>query len=140
MSTKKTKPKATRTRGHYPPTLKRELAQRYLAGEFSYGAAADQYGLASKEVVKEFVRWYKRELDAENTALAERAAELRELDALPPATEGADVPMPDDVAQLKMLLQDARDEATVWRTLVRVAEEQTGLAILKKPIAKPPVR
>ena len=48
--------------------------------------------------------------------------------------------MPDDPAALKRLLRDARDEATVWRTLVRVAEEQTGLPILKKPIAKPPVR
>ena len=137
MSTKTVKPKATRKRGHYPSALKREIAQRYLNGDFSYGAAADEYGLASKEVAKEFVRWYKRELGAENTALAERTAELRDLDALPPATEA---PIPDDVAALKMLLQDARDEAAVWRTLVRVAEEQTGLPILKKPIAKPPAR
>ena len=139
MSTKKVKPKATRPRGHYPPTLKREIAQRYLNGDFSYGAAADEYGLASKEVVKEFVRWFTRKLDDENAALAERTAELRRLNA-GPAAERDPEPLPDDVNALKALLQDARDEATVWRTLVRVAEEQTGLPILKKPIARPPAR
>ncbi len=139
MATKKTKPKATLKRGHYDPALKREIARRYLDNDFSYGVAAEAYGLPSKDVVKEFVRWYKRERAAEDAALAERTAELAAGPRLLAARD-AEAPMPDDPAALKRLLRDARDEATVWRTLVRVAEEQTGVPILKKPIAKPPVR
>ena len=138
MANKKHKPKVTRKRGHYAPALKREIAQRYLDGHFSYGAAADEYGLASKEVVKEFVKWYRRLLATENAELEKRKAELGAL--APPCAEVPEPDLPDDPVALKRLLRDARDEAAVWRTVVRVAEEQTGLPILKKPIAKPPAK
>lgn len=143
MANKKHRPKVTRKRDHYPPALKREIAQRYIDGDFSYGAAADEYGLASKEVVREFVKWYRRLLATEDNELAERKAELAALELTPaedPESEPPEPDLPDDPAALKRLLQDARDEAAVWRTVVRVAEEQTGLPILKKPIAKPPAR
>ena len=53
-------------RSPYPPSLKRELAVRYLAGEFSYTVAAQDFGLQRAETAKEFVRWYKRLVASED--------------------------------------------------------------------------
>lgn len=133
---KKIKKKQTRKRGTYPPELKREIAQRYENGDFSYGAAADEYGLANKDVVKEFVKWYRRLLITENDNLDKRKAELSAQGLLEPL----DNDLSDDPVELKRMLRQAQLEAQAFRTLVRVAEEQTGYAILKKPIAKPPVK
>jgi len=133
---KKIKKKQTRKRGTYPPELKREIAQRYENGDFSYGAAADEYGLANKDVVKEFVKWYRRLLITENDNLDKRKAELSAQGLLEPL----DNDLSDDPGELKRMLRQAQLEAQAFRTLVRVAEEQTGYAILKKPIAKPPVK
>lgn len=133
---KKIKKKQTRKRGTYPPELKREIAQRYENGDFSYGAAADEYGLANKDVVKEFVKWYRRLVITENDNLDKRKAELSAQGLLEPL----DNDLSDDPVELKRMLRQAQLEAQAFRTLVRVAEEQTGYAILKKPIAKPPVK
>lgn len=133
---KKIKKKQTRKRGTYPPELKREIAQRYENGDFSYGAAADEYGLANKDVVKEFVKWYRRLVITENDNLDKRKAELSAQGLLEPL----DNDLSDDPVELKRMLRQAQLEAEAFRTLVRVAEEQTGYAILKKPIAKPPVK
>lgn len=136
---KQIKKKQTRKRGTYPPELKREIAQRYENGDFSYGAAADEYGLANKDVVKEFVKWYRRLVTTENAHLQKRKAELNDQGLLEPLyNEGND--LTDDPKELKRMLRQAQLEAQAFRTLVRVAEEQTGYAILKKPIAKPPVK
>ena len=59
----KSKNKRVKRRGRYAPSLKREIARRYLEGEFSYAVAAEEYGLANGGVVKEFVKWYRRQKD-----------------------------------------------------------------------------
>ena len=55
--------KRVKQHGRYDRSLKREVARRYLAGEFSYRIAAEEYGLSSGSVVKEFVRWYRQQDD-----------------------------------------------------------------------------
>ena len=134
---KSSKPKQTKPRGTYPPALKREVPQRYLAGEFSYAIAAEEYGLASKEVAKEFVKWYSRLVASEDRALAERRTELEAAGKLPAPTASAE-PLPDDPAELKRLLEEARGEALTLRTLVRVLEEDFEIDVLKKPVAGSP--
>jgi len=52
--------KRTKSNAKYPKALKRKIAEEYLAGKFSYAVAAEEYGLVNKDVVKEFVRWYRR--------------------------------------------------------------------------------
>jgi len=47
----------------YPENLKRKVAQDYLAGKFSYSVGAELYGLANKNVVREFVKWYRQKGD-----------------------------------------------------------------------------
>ena len=52
--------KKTKSNSKYPKALKRKIAQEYLAGKFSYSVAAEEYGLANGSVVKEFVKWYRK--------------------------------------------------------------------------------
>ena len=54
--------KCTKRHGNYDLILKREIARRYLNCEFSYQIAAEEYHLPGRDTVKEFVRWYHREL------------------------------------------------------------------------------
>lgn len=128
--------KLTKTRGTYPPSLKREIAQRYLNGEFSYAVAAEEYGLANKDVVKEFVKWYSRLVASEDQALAERRTELEATGKLPDPASGE--PLPDNPAELKRLLEEARGEALTLRTLVQVLKEDFEIDVLKKPVAGSP--
>ncbi len=53
--------KRTRQYNRYPVHLKRKIAKEYLSGVASYGILAEEHGLKNKDVVKEFVRWYKRQ-------------------------------------------------------------------------------
>ena len=48
--------KRTKHHGKYAPIVKREIAKRYLNGEFSYQIAAEEYHLPGRHTVKEFVR------------------------------------------------------------------------------------
>jgi transposase-like protein len=50
----------------YDEGLKRKIAQQYLDGEASYQVLANEYDLKNKDVVKEFVRWYRRILANES--------------------------------------------------------------------------
>ena len=50
----------------YDEGLKRKIAQQYLDGEASYQVLANDYDLKNKDVVKEFVRWYRRTLAKES--------------------------------------------------------------------------
>ncbi len=61
--------KKVKGQNQYPNELKRKIAQEYLSGRFSYAIAAEEYGLRDKSVVREFVKWFRRnnELSATNT-------------------------------------------------------------------------
>ena len=59
-----TKPrKREKSRNRYSEGLKRKIAKEYLSGKASYGILAEEHNLSNKGVVKEFVRWYKRQLE-----------------------------------------------------------------------------
>ena len=133
---KRIKSKQTKPRGTYPSELKREIAQRYLNGEFSYAVAAELYGLSGKEVVKEFVKWYRKLVAAESEAIQRRKAELEATGQL--NAQADDEPLPDDPAELKRLLEEARGENYALRTLVRVVKEDFNIDMLKKPEAGSP--
>lgn len=128
------KRKRTKAKGSYSPSLKREIARRYLAGEFSYGIAAEEYGLRGREVVREMVRWYKGQKDY----LALKVPGMNH-DPLPEAAdEGLS---PDDLrralAQARQEAHEARLAAEAWQTLVEQAERELQIEIVKKSGAKP---
>jgi len=58
--------KREKQRNRYSEGLKRKIAKEYLSGKASYGILAEEHNLANKDVVKEFVKWYKLRLEREN--------------------------------------------------------------------------
>jgi len=51
--------KRVKRQTRYPEELKRKIAKSYISGEASYAVLAEENGLKSKNVVKEFVKWYR---------------------------------------------------------------------------------
>lgn len=123
--------KQTKYRQRWPAKLKRELARRYEAGEFSLSVAADIYGLKHRNSAWEMVKWFRKE----QAYLA-----------------GKDLPVPDDKRkgaqhppdgleeltkeQLIDQLREQRLATEAWKTLVLVAEENLKIRIVKKSGAK----
>ena len=54
--------KRVKSQKRYPVDLKRKIGKSYLAGEASYAVLAEENGLKNKSVVREFVKWYRKEL------------------------------------------------------------------------------
>ena len=54
--------KRVKSQRRYPIDLKRKIAKSYLEGEASYAVLAEENGLKDRHVVKEFVKWYRKEL------------------------------------------------------------------------------
>ena len=86
------------------------------------------------------MRWYKRLVASEDADLAERRAEIGRRAEGAVAEGGMAEALPDDPAELKRLVAEARGEAFALRPLVRVIEEDTGIAVLKKPVAGRPTK
>lgn len=127
--------KRIKSHGRYKKSLKREIARRYLAGEFSYRVAAEEYQLDNGGVVKEFVKWYKRQLEY-----------LPENGILKMVDDNAEKESTNDLSLEELLERLARaererDEARMiaegWRTMIRVAEDELDIEIVKKSEAKP---
>lgn len=141
--------KRIKQHGRYDRSLKREVARRYLAGEFSYRIAAEEYGLASSEVVKEFVRWYRQQNDYLEVMETENESETIRYTSCPEkveevATDELAQLSPDELLMVARQLQLQRDEARLaaqgWRTMITLAEESFNIEIVKKSVAKPFVK
>ena len=138
--------KRIKQHGHYDRSLKREVARRYLAGEFSYRIAAEEYGLRSGEVVKQFVRWYRQQndylegMETQNESETIRSTAYSEK-FLEEATDELAQLSPEELLQVARQLQQQRDEARLaaqgWRTMIDLAEESFNIEIVKKSVAKP---
>lgn len=132
--------KRIKQHGRYDRSLKREVARRYLAGEFSYRIAAEEYGLSSGSVVKEFVRWYRQQDDY---LVGMQADNPDSVDAQTPddGTDPLNELSHDELTALVAKLRVERDEARLaaqgWRTLIDVAEQSLNIEIVKKSAAKP---
>lgn len=136
--------KRVKQHGRYDRSLKREIARRYLSGEFSYRIAAEEYGLSSGGVVKEFVRWYRRQDDyLEGMKTNKLPSEPNKSDEAP---QGTDLVRLDELSQEELIalvvqLQGERDEARLaaqgWRSLIDIAEQSLNIEIVKKSVAKP---
>lgn len=55
--------KREKSRNRYSEGLKRKIAKEHLSSKANYGILAEEHYLANKGVVKEFVKWYKRQLE-----------------------------------------------------------------------------
>ena len=120
--------------GRYDRSMKREISRRYLAGEFSYRIAAQEYGLRDGNVVKQFVRWYKAQ--AEYLQPMDDPEENSEGPART-ATESTAEELLLRVAKLEKERDQARLAAEGWRTMIDIAEQTFKIEIVKKSVAKP---
>jgi transposase-like protein len=124
--------KRTKRHGKYDPVLKREIGRRYLASEFSYQAAAEEYGLPGRDTVKEFVRWYRRELAVadQHTASTDQEPAIQ-----PPVVEGQN--LAEEVAELRRQLRQSEQRAEAWKAMIDTASAELEIDIVKKRVPKP---
>lgn len=123
--------KETKYRQRWPAKLKRELARRYEAGEFSLSVAAEIYGLKHRNSAWEMVKWHRKEVAYLAT---------KDLPLVDDKRKGAQA-APDDidllsVEELRTQLRQSRLATEAWKTLVLQAEETLEIDIVKKPGAK----
>ncbi len=105
----------------YPNTLKRKIGQEYLDGQYSYAVGAETYGLKDKNVVREIVKWYKKNLELAEMDEAKADKNL-------PQTE----PPTDELKALEAELKAARMKIAGLETLIDQAEQSLGIEIRKK--------
>lgn len=131
------KKKRTKDRRRYSDSFKREVARRYLSGEFSYRVGAEEYGLPSGHSVREFVRWYRRQSEY-------LSINVEVMSDSPPGEEtpketGCELSREELLERLRQLELE-RDAAKLaaegWKTLVQIAEEELCIEIVKKSVAK----
>lgn len=113
--------KETKDYRKYSIGLKIKIAEEYLSGKFSYSIGAEKYGLKNKGVVKEFVKWYKKNPDIERMKQEAKQEVCKTSDA-----DG------DVIRILKEELALARLRAMALETMIDVAEDELGIAIRKK--------
>lgn len=123
--------KETKYRQRWPAKLKRELARRYEAGEFSLAVAAQIYGLKHRNTAWEMVKWYRKEV---------AYLEDKELPLVDDKRNGAQAPQDEidqlSIEELRQQLRKARMTTEAWKTLVLQAEQILQIDIVKKPGAK----
>ena len=136
MSSLPLSPKRVKDYRKYSSSLKREVARRYLAGEFSYRIAAEEYGLDNKDVVKEFVRWYRKQLVNDQTAIADSLSH-ESPPSQPDLSANSKADLEKEIVRLRKIAHEAEVKAEAWRTLVHNASELTGTDLIKKFAPKP---
>ena len=134
--------KRVKSHARYDSSLKREVARRYLAGEFSYRVAAEEYGLRSGEVVKHFVRWYRLQDDyLQPVEYTDNDEAITTQSGGEPAAETFSELTHVELLEQVRQLTDERDRAQLaaqgWRTMIEIAEQTLKVEIVKKCEAKP---
>lgn len=111
----------------YPNDLKRKIALEYLSGRFSYAVAAEEYGLKNKDVVKEFVKWYRRnsELSEVNESIPMSKKSKSALDPQPPEMEKR-------IKELEEQLRLSKLKVELLETMIDIAEDELHIDIRKK--------
>lgn len=123
--------KRVKNQSRYPEELKRKIAKSYIAGEASYAVLAEENGLKSKHVVKEFVKWYRK--------IQEKESQTPQILKDDKKTDTSPLDKTDLQAQLKALqkqlaLSELKVEAL--ETMIDLAEEELKIPIRKKSGSK----
>lgn len=119
--------KKVKSRNRYPNELKRKIALEYLSGRFSYAVAAEEYGLKSKDVVKEFVKWYLRNYELSHSNMAEPMAKSKTSSHTPKEQE-----LQKRIKELEAQLAYSNLKVEALETMIDIAEEQLHIDIRKK--------
>ncbi|MEZ4886158.1 MAG: transposase [Chitinophagales bacterium] len=106
----------------YSENLKRKVAQDYLSGKFSYSMGAELYGLPNKDVVKEFVKWYRKKGDM--SILTPKSMDIKESQTVKS--------LQSRIEELEKKLSLSQLKIESLETMVDIAEQEFGLEIKKK--------
>lgn len=111
----------------YPNGLKRKIAKEYLSGKASYGILAEEHGLANKDVVKEFVKWYKRQekLETSNAEKLKKSGKNQ-------ASKSGDLKKDEELEKLRKELELAQLKIEMLETMMDEAEKTLSIDIRKK--------
>jgi transposase len=99
----------------YDDAFKIAIAREYLTGEFSYDQLAKRHNLPGPGTTRHFVNWYKRWLNKNETDPEEPARQTAE-----------------ETLGLEGKLKQANLRITALEMLIKVAEEELGIQIIKK--------
>jgi len=118
--------KREKRQNRYPEDLKRKIAKSYLAGEASYAVLAEENGLKSRDVVKEFVKWYRKKQGQESEKTSIMATDKKI-----PSNEDASA-LAAKIKQLEKQLALSNLKVEALETMIDIAEDELKIAIRKK--------
>ena len=122
--------KRVKNYNRYPNSLKRKIAKSYLSGEASYAVLAEENGLRNKGVVKEFVKWYRRQLSEEpNIGEGFKNEESEKQES---ANILSEKELKARIKELEKQLKRAELKSEFLETMIDLAEEEFNLEIRKK--------
>lgn len=118
-------------RQKYPSEFKRKLAKAYESGQYSYGALAAEYGLKNHLVVREFVKWHRRQPELLMEHLDLGLAEMKQNDSQV-STELSAERLRAELEQTRRQLSHAELKVEALETMIDLAEQAFSIAIRKK--------
>ncbi|MFK7947739.1 MAG: hypothetical protein AB8G11_09120 [Saprospiraceae bacterium] len=126
--------KRVKSQRRYPIDLKRKIAKSYLAGEASYAVLAEENGLKNKDVVKEFVKWYRKELLKEKSMEGDKdlKKEVKVKDEISKISTAKALSISEELALLKQELYESKLKVEGLETMIDIAETTYKIAIRKK--------
>jgi transposase-like protein len=122
--------KREKRRNRYPNELKRKIAKEYLSGSASYGILAEENGLRDKSVVKEFVKWYKRQLASDGPEVSNLSKETNQ--GFNKDMSKTKEKEKDEVRLLRKRLAEEQLKNELLETMIDIAEEELKIDIRKK--------
>jgi len=122
--------KRVKRQTRYPEELKRKIAKSYISGEASYAVLAEENGLKSKNVVKEFVKWYRKILTKES----QNSTQMQEDQKEPLSTDLKTLQA--QVQSLQKQLSNSELKTEALETMIDIAEEELNISIRKKSGSK----
>ena len=129
--------KRVKDQHRYAVDLKRKIAKSYLAGEGSYGILAKENGLKNGDVVREFVKWYCKELLKESEMSMKTTTSKKEQKGnLPEVSSDNQLPTMEEFLLLKQKLYESELKVEGLKTMIDIAEATFKIPIKKKPGSK----
>ena len=125
--------KRVKSYNRYAEDLKRKIAKEYLSGQASYRILAEEHGLRNKDVVKEFVKWYKRKLSEEETSLT-TMEKTRNNQEKKSGDQGKkeETELRKELTDLRKKLSRSELKVEMLETMLDVAESELLIDIRKK--------
>ena len=128
--------KRVKSRKRYPVDLKRKVGKSYLAGEASYAVLAEEHGLKDKSVVREFVKWYRKELLKEEEMGGDKILKREGIIGFDLAETGKKISVSEELELLKRELEASKLKVEGLETMIDIAETTYKIAIRKKSGSK----